>query len=77
MDNVRSLDFDEKPDYGLLIELFNSCLARHRLNADKPEFPWTSRNINSRRTAICTIKKQNIETCTFEMKQTEASEEIF
>lgn len=76
MDHVRSLDFHDKPDYGLLIELFNTCLARHRLDANKPEFPWTARDMSVRRAAICPVKKQKSGTCTLEMKQTEASEEL-
>ena len=52
LDYCRSLDFNETPDYAYMIELFNSCLIRNKLNVDHPEFPWIPRNLNARRSAF-------------------------
>ena len=69
----RSLDFDETPDYAKMIELFNSCLIRNKLNVDSPEFPWVPRNLNTRRSAFNLTKKsiQPIEPLTFPKRTNE------
>ena len=55
MDYCKKLKFEEDPDYGYIIELFESCMKSNGIDVKIPDFIWNKNRLALEKEAI---KKQ-------------------
>lgn len=52
MHYCRGLSFTQDPDYGFIINLFESCLKRNKFDLKTPDFIWNQNRLVLEKEAI-------------------------